>query len=133
MGEEEAALFANDRFYTAFCAHDFEAMDELWASTGLICVHPGWQPLHGREEVMASWQAILGEETAPQVRCRLPRATIHGDTAFVICIEDLGESFLCATNVFTREGTEWRMIHHHAGPVHIQEQDLPEEPDIAVN
>ena len=133
MGDEEAVLFANDRFYTAFCTRDYDAMDDLWASSGLICVHPGWQPLHGREEVMASWKAILSEDTSPQVQCRSPRVTIHGDLAFVVCIEDLNGSFLCATNVFSREDATWRMVHHQAGPVHIRAQDLPDEPDVAVN
>ena len=98
-----------------------------------ICVHPGWQPLHGREEVLASWRAILGADAAPDVCCRVPRAILHGNTAIVICIEDLDGSFLCATNVFVREGDEWHMIHHHAGPVHMEKSDLPEEPGVAVN
>ena len=133
MGDEEAVLFANDRFYTAFAARDFKAMEDLWATTGVICVHPGWAPLFGREDVLESWQGILGEEEAPQVRCRAPQATLRGDTAIVICIEDIDGSFLCATNVFMREDGQWRMIHHHAGPVDMDESDLPEEPDVAVN
>ncbi|MDG2319762.1 MAG: nuclear transport factor 2 family protein [Rhodospirillaceae bacterium] len=133
MGDEEAVLFANDRFYIAFTARDIKAMEELWATSGVICVHPGWQPLYGREEVLESWQAILGEEGAPAVKCRVPHATLHGDTAIVICIEELDGAFLCATNVFVREDGDWHMAHHHAGPVHMDESDLPEEPDVAVN
>ncbi len=134
MGDEEAVLFANDRFYTAFAARDIGAMEDLWAASCVICVHPGWEPLYGREEVMASWHAILGEDGAPdEVRCRAPRATLHGDTAIVICIEDLEGAFLCATNIFVREGMEWHLVHHHAGPVQMEESDLPEEQDVAVN
>ncbi len=133
MSNEEAALFANDRFYTAFSTRDTKAMDTLWDDDQVFCVHPGWQPLSGREEVLTSWHAILGEETAPDIRCRTPRAAIIGDTAIVICIEDLGGSYLCATNIFRWDGSDWKMIHHHAGPVHMQEADLPEEPDVSVN
>ena len=38
-----------------------QAMDELWAPEGVVtCTHPGHAPLNGREEIMASWQSILG-------------------------------------------------------------------------
>lgn len=130
---DEAVLFANDRFYTAFANNDLEAMDQLWGKDGITCAHPGWQALHGRNEVMASWEAILGEEGAPPVRCLGPRVALHGDLAIVICLEELETAYLCATNVFAIDSGEWRMIHHHAGPVHIQPEDLPEEPDVAVN
>jgi hypothetical protein len=133
MGDEEAVLFANDRFYAAFLAKDYGAMQLLWATASVICIHPGWKPLYGREEVMASWCAILGEEGSPNVRCRAPQATVYGDTAIVICFEELEEAVLCATNVFVRDGTEWRMAHHHAGPVNIHPADLPSEPDAAIN
>jgi hypothetical protein len=132
-GEEEAVLFANDRFYAAFAGGDIDAMEEIWSAGPVICVHPGWQPLHGREEVMASWSGILGEGSAPGIVCHTPRATIFGDTAVVVCIEEIGGAFLCATNVFVFESKHWRMCHHHAGPVNISAQDLPEEPDVAVN
>ena len=36
-------------------------MDELWAPEGVVtCTHPGHAPLNGREDIMASWQSILG-------------------------------------------------------------------------
>lgn len=133
MGDEEAVLFANDRFYAAFAGRDVQAMEGIWAKKGATCIHPGWQPLYGREEILESWRAILGEEGSPHIKCRAPHAQLYGDTAAVICIEDLDGSFLCATNLFIREDGEWRMAHHHAGPVHMQEDDLPEEPDLSVN
>ena len=38
-----------------------QAMDELWAPEGVVtCTHPGHAPLNGREDIMASWQSILG-------------------------------------------------------------------------
>jgi len=133
MGDEEAVLFANDRFYAAFAGNDFEAMDRLWGEKGVTCIHPGWQALYGREEVMASWEAILGEGGAPDVKCRMPRVTLHGDVAILICFEKLESTYLCATNVFTKYGNEWSMIHHQAGPVNVDLDELPEEPDVAFN
>ncbi|NKB45834.1 MAG: DUF4440 domain-containing protein [Alphaproteobacteria bacterium] len=133
MGDEEAVLFANDRFYAAFAGKDVESMERLWGSERIICVHPGWPPLHGREEVMESWQGILGEDSAPEVRCRTPRVTIFGNMAIVVCIEELEAAFLCATNVFVREDAEWRLIHHQAGPVNVQLDELPDEPEVALS
>ena len=45
-----------------------------------------------------------------------PRAFVLGAVAYVICFEDLDGGYLVATNVFVREGSLWRMIHHQAGP-----------------
>lgn len=132
-GDEEAVLFANDRFYAAFTAKDLDAMEDLWADSRVLCVHPGWQPLFGREEVLASWQGILGEEEGPAIQCHAPRVTVYGDTAVVVCIEEIEGAYLCATNLFIRDGSDWRLAHHHAGPVNMQEVDLPEEPDVQVN
>jgi hypothetical protein len=44
-----------------------QAMDELWAPEGVVtCTHPGHAPLNGREDIMASWQSILGAGVADQ-------------------------------------------------------------------
>ena len=133
MGDEQSVIFANDRFYNSFANRDFGSMEKLWAESGVVCIHPGWQPLYGREKVLESWRVIFGDEGAPDVKCRMARAMLYGNTAFIICIEDLGRSFLCATNIFVLTEGQWRMIHHHAGPVHLEEGDLPEEPSIPVN
>jgi len=132
-GDEEAVLFANDRFYAAFAGRDVAAMEEVWSTGPVLCVHPGWQPLYGREDVLDSWRGILGEGSAPDIVCHAPRATVFETSAVVVCIEEVGGAFLCATNMFVRDDGEWRMCHHHAGPVNVSLQDLPEEPDVAMN
>jgi len=116
--EREALLFANDAFYRAFAARDIAAMERLWSQgEPVACIHPGWSPILGRTQVMASWRAILGSPGAPAIACRQPQACLRGDSALVICYEVIGGSFLVATNCFVREDGEWRMTHHHAGPV----------------
>ena len=117
MSDEDAVLAANEEFYRAFAAHDLAAMDALWAEeTPVACIHPGWDPLVGRDMVMESWAAILGGPGAPQIRCEAPRAFVLGPSAFVICREVLEQGRLIATNVFAREEAGWRMVHHQAGP-----------------
>ena len=117
MGENDTVLLANEGFYRAFAGGDVAAMDELWAHDGAVaCIHPGWTPLSGREQVMASWQAILSAGP-PHIRCRHARAHVRGQVAFVTCCEAIGRGLLAATNIFVREGAEWKMVHHQAGPM----------------
>ena len=117
---EEAVLRANDAFYEAFGARDTAAMDELWATSCEVhCVHPGWPPLSGRDAVMESWLGILEGGEAPAIRHHSPRATVFGDAAVVICLEVIPGAVLVATNAFVQERGDWRMVHHHAGPISI--------------
>jgi hypothetical protein len=116
--DEDLVLDANEAFYDAFADGDLDALDALWAERASVsCIHPGWDALYGREEVMASWRSILSGERAPEVVCLDPVVQLYGDTAVVICGEAIDEHFLIATNVFVREDGEFRLCHHQAGPV----------------
>jgi hypothetical protein len=118
MADTEAVLFANEAFYRAFARRDLEAMDELWSRTAPVCcIHPGWAPIFGRDEVLASWAAILGDAESPDIECSGARAQLLGAAAFVVCYESLGGGHLTATNMFVREGAVWKLVHHQAGPV----------------
>ncbi|MFN0094552.1 MAG: nuclear transport factor 2 family protein [Dehalococcoidia bacterium] len=114
----EELLAANDAFYAAFNAHDFEAMEQVWAeSVTCICVHPGWMTLATREAVLASWAAILGNAAQPRVVPGSPLVTINGDTGVVHCREFVAGSAIVATNIFVREGDRWRLAVHHGSGV----------------
>ena len=117
MSDESQLLAANAAFYEAFARGDGQAMDAVWAANATCtCTHPGWRTLRGRAAVMASWTAILA--TPPPITCSEPIAQVFGDVGVVLCTEHLGEGTLAATNVFVREAGRWRMVHHHAGPIH---------------
>lgn len=104
---------ANEAFYAAFRAEDLDAMDRLWAQRAPVaCVHPGWPPLIGRDQVMASWRAIL-THGAPPIRCGAARVLMLGDVAQVVCEEHVGDDRVIATNVFVKEDGRWAMVHHH--------------------
>ncbi len=129
MSDEETVLFANDAFYQAFSDGDLAAMDALWArETTVACIHPGWAALRGREAVMESWQAILGSENRPTIRCRAARAYVFSEAAFVICYEMINQGVLVATNVFVREGDGWKIVHHQAGPTVPPDLEESEDP-----
>ena len=133
MPEQAAVLFANDAFYVAFAGGDMAAMDEVWAEDAPVtCIHPGWRPLEGREEVMASWRSILTAPTRPQIRVQHARAHVLGTVAYVICHEILDRGVLVATNVFVKTGNRWKMIHHQAGeaPPPDEDEDEDEPPEV---
>ncbi len=116
MSEEHAVLRANAEFYAAFARGDVAAMESLWSSERPVaCVHPGWNALTDRAGVMASWQGILRNPSAPDVRCVNPTAYIAGTCAFVVCYEVVDGRPLVATNIFIKESRDWKMVHHHAG------------------
>jgi ketosteroid isomerase-like protein len=112
-------LAANADFYAAFARRDAAAMDELWARQAEVaCLHPGWNPLVGREAVVQSWRGILLGGGAPaSIRCQQAEAHVTGDAAWVICFEVIPGAALAATNLFVRESGRWRMVHHHSSPV----------------
>ncbi len=127
MTESAKVLFANEAFYQAFRDRDIAAMGAVWAETlPVACLHPGWQLLTGRAEVMASWTAILANPEAPAIRCRGARALLYGESALVLCYEVLGQQYLAASNYFAKEAGQWRLVHHQAGPC-PKPDDLPEE------
>ncbi|MBM3522403.1 MAG: nuclear transport factor 2 family protein [Alphaproteobacteria bacterium] len=128
MADREALLFANEAFYQAFSARDIAALDALWSKAEpVLCIHPGWPALAGRDEVMASWTRILANPDAPKIECRAPRAHVLGDVGLVLCYELISGQALVATNVFRREGRTWKLVHHQAGPAPPPPAPTPEE------
>src|ERR1043165_4021106 len=102
-------LAANGAFYRAFATRDLPAMEALWATdVAVACIHPGWNALRGRDLVIGSWRSILGSETCPDVVCANATAHVLGDSAFVVCEEQIAEDVLIATNVFVRERGGWK-------------------------
>jgi len=116
MDDGDAVLAANLQFYQAFATRDVAAMDALWARRAPVaCVHPGWPPLANREAVMESWRGILSNPESPRIACYDERVFLYGDTALVVCEEELDGGTLIASNWFVREDGVWRMAHHQAG------------------
>lgn len=122
MNAGEDAIAANAEFYDAFNRHDVGAMDVLWARQHPVaCIHPGWNLLRSRDEIMASWEAILTNPGQPRIVAGGAEAIVAGGSAIVICREFVGGAPLLATNVFVREDGRWRIVHHHSGPVAVVE------------
>jgi ketosteroid isomerase-like protein len=119
MTDTQDLLAANGRFYEIFSTGDYDALDDLVAHTHPVaCVHPGWLPIVGRDEVMESWRAIF-DHGAPRVACVDPVPMILGTIGVVLCLERLDEGHLAASNTFAIEAGSWRLVHHHAGPTPV--------------
>ncbi|MFL5261168.1 MAG: nuclear transport factor 2 family protein [Anaeromyxobacteraceae bacterium] len=129
MSRDFEVLDANSAFYVAFSARDIAAMEAVWASEApVMCVHPGWDALRGRDEVMESWRAILNGPGSPEIGCSHAFAQVLGDTAIVVCREHVPGGELVATNVFVREAGSWKLVHHQASPLATETEEMPDEP-----
>jgi ketosteroid isomerase-like protein len=134
MTDTDQVLAANLAFYRAFTERDVEAMDRLWARRRPVaCTHPGWSVLRERDAIMASWRNILANPDAPRVACHDEEVLLYGDMAIVICEEELPGNALAASNVFVKEDGEWRLAHHHSGPIFSRQPEPRRVPKERLN
>jgi ketosteroid isomerase-like protein len=134
--DHEVLVELNEELYAAFENADLDRMGALWADGGLadsvVCVHPGWPSLRGREEVMRSWAMIMANTSYIQFVLTDVEVAIVGDIAVVTCVENIitaadeesgtdPTAFAgakgVATNVFRRTATGWRLWVRHGSPV----------------
>jgi len=117
MREIETLLFANETFYRAVADRDMDALEGLWSvAVPVSCLHPGWPPLHGRDDVMESWGRIVTGPAPPAIECQAATGHLIDATGLVTCYEQIGNEWLIATNLFVREGNGWAIYHHQSGP-----------------
>src|SRR5207302_1648067 len=82
-------------------------------------------PLADRPSIMESWRGILSNSDSPRIVCYDERVFLYGDTALVICEEELGGGTLIASNLFVRETGGWRIAHHQAGQLAVRRPPRP--------
>ena len=122
MSDEDEVRAANQAFYDAHEARDLAAMAAVWADgDDVVCTHPGWPMLRGRNLVLESWQRIFGGPGRNQFILTNDEVAVVGDVAWVTCDENLVDGgatgTIAATNVFRRVDGAWRMAIHHGSPV----------------
>src|SRR5437016_185386 len=123
--DTELVLAANAAFYAAFEMLDAAAMERAWSDAHPVsCIHPSGTLIEGRDTVLESWRAIFRSTTSIHFVLENVRVFIAGDAAWVVLTESIdarhGEAQVSAstraTNVFTREASGWKLVHHHAEP-----------------
>jgi hypothetical protein len=101
-------------------------MDALWARRVPVgCIHPGWPALSERDAVMESWRGILSNPESPRITCYDEQVLLYGDTALVVCEEELEGGTLIASNLFVREDGAWHIAHHQAGQLMARRTQQP--------
>jgi ketosteroid isomerase-like protein len=120
--EIDRVLAANQAFFEAWSSRDAEAMDGLWSRHQPVsCIHPSWQPLTNRDQVMDSWRAIMRNPNQPRmIGGQATVRAILGDVAYVLYRQMVGGTPLIVTNVFVLEDAEWRVLVHHASRVSLR-------------
>jgi len=119
----------NTALYEAFETADVDRMQRVWDDAdpdAVVCVHPGWPMLRGRDTVLRSWAAVMAGTDYIQFFLTDVRVSVLGDTAIVTCQENVltevtergdGNAAVVATNVFVRRPGGWRVQVHHGSPV----------------
>ena len=151
MSDADDAQVVNAALYEAFESADVDRMERVWddvAPDAVVCVHPGWPMLRGREQVLRSWSAVMAGTEYIQFFLTDVHVSVTGDTALVTCTENIlsggpapedGEELgplvgqlVVATNVFRRTPDGWKLWSHHASPVmaeNAENADDGEDPD----
>ena len=136
----EAVEAANLAMYEAFEAADVDRMAAVWDDVdpdALVCVHPGWPMLRGRDHVLRSWSAVMAGTDYIQFFLTDVAISVLGDTAVVTCTENVltevtedgsGAGAVVATNVLLRRPDGWRVQVHHGSPVLGQLVDEDDSP-----
>ena len=129
MTDVEQVEAANTAMYEAFESADVDRMARVWDDVdpaGLVCVHPGWPMLRGREHVLRSWSAVMAGTDYIQFFLTDVRVHVRGDVAVVTCTENVltevteaahAGATVVATNVLVRRPDGWRVQVHHGSPV----------------
>ncbi|MGQ0629744.1 MAG: nuclear transport factor 2 family protein [Sporichthyaceae bacterium] len=139
-GDRARVVELTEDLYAAFESADFDAMSAIWAdgdlASTIVCVHPGWPTLRGRESVLRSWAMIMANTTYIQFVLTDVETDIGGDVAVLTCVEniltaaDSGDDDTdagtdapfagakgVATHVFRRTPAGWKLWVRHGSPV----------------
>ena len=145
MSDVDDAVAVNAALYEALETADVDRMARLWddvAPDALVCVHPGWPMLRGRDTILRSWSAAMAGTDYIQFFLTDVRVHVRGDIAIVTCTENVltevteaahAGATVVATNVLVRRPDGWRVQVRHGSPVLGEllddPTDLLEEPD----
>ncbi len=117
---------AEAAFYTAFSKANLDEMRLVWLdSPSVICTHPMAQRIVGYRLVIGSFLGMFtnqGELNAgiEQVET-MQTSDLSEHTGVEVIHQDAMEFRMQVTNVYRSTVDGWRMVLHHASPVHTTE------------
>ncbi|MBW8805208.1 MAG: nuclear transport factor 2 family protein [Catenulisporales bacterium] len=134
---------ANEEFYAAAEAGDLDRLGAIWLSgpfeASVQCVHPGWAPVFGRDDVLRSWAVVCANTPFLQFFLTDVRIDVVDRIAVVSLTENIitdmsaGSSeddpgFIAGgrattINIFRRTDEGWRLWMHHASAVMESAED----------
>ena len=128
MAAEDEVRQASARFYAALnsMAHgDGSPMSAVWAHGGdVTTMHPIGKREVGWEQVQPVWEQVASICSEGQVRLHDQLIRVGTDLAYEVGVEE-GEITMAGervafnervTNIYLREGGEWKIVHHHSDP-----------------
>lgn len=130
--DDVAIMLANDAFYDALRTCSVEKMMNIWMrNDGVSCTHPVSGLTSGFDDVIAGWQRVFTIARPKQAEVEIFALEAQRNLAWVICKQNVtctrardtfgGERIV--TNLFQKEGGQWRLVHHHSSPVDIGNVD----------
>ena len=129
MAAEDEVRQTSARFYAALNSMtngDAGPMMAVWAHSGDVTTqHPIGAREVGWEQVRPVWEQVASMASRGQVRLRDQLIRVGTDLAYEVGVEE-GEVTLAGeriafgsqrvTNIYRREGAEWKIVHHHSDP-----------------
>ena len=122
MSSEDEVRAVSNRFYSALSDMDVAQLGEVWShSSSVTTMHPMGGEQVGWPEVRKSFEEAAQGMSDVHVELADRRIQTGGDLAYETGIERgrgtvAGEPIEFehrATNVYRREGGQWRLVHHH--------------------
>jgi ketosteroid isomerase-like protein len=129
MAAEDEVRQASKRFYAALngmVGGDASPMSAVWShSADVTTMHPVGVREVGWEQVRPVWEQVASMATGGQIRLSDQLIRVGTDLAYEVGMEE-GEATLAGervpftsqrvTNIYRREGGEWKIVHHHSDP-----------------
>lgn len=125
MSENEEVRKASGRFYTALNSMlngDASPLAKIWShGKNVTTMHPIGGRQTGWDGVRQSFEQVAELASGGDVRLDEQTIRVIGDMAYEVGLEQ-GQITLAGekapirhrvTNIYCREGSEWKMIHHH--------------------
>lgn len=129
MASEGDVRAASEQFYAALNSMlngDAGPMKDIWSHSGAVTtMHPIGGRETGWDAVRNSWEQVAGIASGGQVRLGDQNIQAGEDMAYEIGIEHArfslaGQSVTGearVTNVYRRETSGWKIVHHHTDSV----------------